>query len=72
MGILRDTIREVLDKGLRATNAEINAEAIKEGLIKSPSASTDAAAVEPRVCRAGFEPLYQQLTGTLDNNGGPA
>lgn len=61
MGILRDTIREVLSKGLRATNEEINQDAIAQGLISTKTPDPESAAATVR-CRAGFEGLHAALT----------
>lgn len=61
MARLRDIIGEVLTYGLRATNAEINQDAIDKGLItpRTPETPRDTDAAP---CRAGFEKLHASLT----------
>lgn len=61
MARLRDIIGEVLTNGLRATNAEINQDAIDKGLItpRTPDTRRDTDAAP---CRAGFERLHATLT----------
>lgn len=61
MGILGDTIREVMDKGLRTMNAEINQDAIDKGLVTPKTADMERGSNTAH-CRAGFEKLHATLT----------